>query len=327
MGRGAIVGSTPRSSVAVDSRAALARFSRLVRTQLPFALLVLAVLTVGSCKPKAGDACENDACGDEHTLLVCKHNRYLSLTCDGPKGCKAEGNTAHCDFTGNKVGSPCDDRFFGKRMCKDAKTAITCQDGKWVSYACGGPAGCTSNGDADALVKDCDATVAKEGDGCDRNFVKKPACSADGTMLLECGKDNHFGFLEHCRGPKGCASSGGEAVCDHSVQMPDDPCSPPVPEVCSADGAAILLCDGHKMFEKMCVGAHGCVVNDKGVWCDQLAPVDGGPCDKKGQKACQKPADNNDHGTLLECDGAKFRKSKKCASSCVFTRPSTYECK
>jgi len=298
--------------------------------QLPF-LFVAVVFAFGACKPKAGDSCESDACGDDHTLLICKHNRYLAASCDGPKGCKLDGKVAHCDFSTNKVGSPCDDRFFGKRMCgADNKSAITCMDGKFSVVGCGGPNGCTANGDADALVKDCDTTVAKDGDACDRNFVKQPACSADGAELLQCGKDNRFSFFQHCRGPNGCKPKDGKPDCDHSVQEAGDPCTPPVPEVCSRDGVALLLCDGALMFEKMCVGAHKCTTAADGhAICDLLAPVDGGPCDQKGQQACQKPVadDKNDHGKLLECNGSKFTVKQRCAAQCVFTRPSTYGCK
>ncbi|GAC1560911.1 MAG: hypothetical protein NVS3B10_18980 [Polyangiales bacterium] len=300
-----------------------------MRGPLPFALLVVAVVAFGSCKPKAGGTCEADACGDEHTLLACKHGRLLPVSCDGPKGCAVDGATPRCDFSANKPGSECDERFTGKRMCRDAKTALACKNGHFVATTCAGPGGCVAMGDAEALVKDCDTSVGKEGDACDRNFTKKPACDAGGKDLLECGKADTFVSFERCRGPKGCTSQGGEAVCDHSVQQVGDPCTPPVPEVCSADGAMILLCDGHAMFEKPCVGAHGCTLDAKGAaQCDLLAPFVGSPCDKKGQNACQKPGeDDKGHAKLLECDGKKFTLSKKCPGECAFTRPSTYACK
>jgi hypothetical protein len=303
----------------------------LAKLQLPL-LLVSIVAVFGACKPKAGETCESDSCADEHTLLICKHNRYLAAQCDGPKGCKVDGKIAHCDFSTNKVGSPCDDRFFGKRMCgADGKSAVTCQDGKFNVVGCSGPNGCSATGDADALVKDCDTTVAKEGDACDRNFVKQPACSADGTELLECGKDNHFGFFQRCRGPNGCKPKDGKPDCDHSVEVVGDPCTPPTPEVCSQDGVAMLLCGGDNLeFERPCPGVHSCVTAPDGhPICDSLAPIDGGPCDKKDLLRCQKPVadDKNDHGKLLVCNGTKFTVQKRCAAQCVFTRPSTYECK
>jgi hypothetical protein len=302
----------------------------LTSLQLPL-LFVSVVAVFGACKPKAGDTCETDSCADDHTLLICKHNRYLAAQCDGPKGCKVDGKVAHCDFSTNKVGSPCDDRFFGKRMCGgDGKSAVTCVDGKFSVVTCGGPAGCSANADGDALVKNCDTTVAKDGEACDRNFVKKNACSSDGADLLQCGKDNHWGFFQHCRGPAGCKSQNGDPVCDHSVQIAGDPCTPPVPEVCSQDGVALMLCDGALMFEKMCVGVHKCAsAADGHAICDLLQPQVNGPCDKQGQQACNKPTadDKNDHGQLLECNGTKFVSKKRCAAQCVFTRPNTYECK
>lgn len=295
---------------------------------LSFALLVASVVSVGSCKPKPGGTCETDACGDEHTLLVCKHNRFLPVTCAGPKGCKVDGATAYCDFSQNAPGSECDERFHGKRMCRDGKSLVDCVDGKFLSFDCGGPLGCTSNADSESLVKDCDATLAKEGDACDRNFTKKPACDANGQQTLECGKDNRFGFFRFCRGPKGCVPANGEAVCDQTVAIDGDPCTPGVPEVCSTDNVAMLLCDGTKMFERPCQGVNGCKMGPNGPLCDSLVPKEGMTCDKKGFRGCSKTNDTKDHGKLLECNGSKFVVKQKCANECVFTRKTlTYECK
>ncbi len=284
--------------------------------------------SVDACKPKAGDTCKTDACSEDgKTLLACKHERLLPVPCDGPKGCKLDGTTARCDFSGNKAGSPCDEMFIGKRMCKDGKTAIGCSAGKFALLSCGGPGGCTSTGpEADALVKDCDATVAKAGDECEKGYTVKPACAADGKTMLECGKDNKFAFKENCRGAKGCVSKGGEVTCDHSVQLPDDPCMPPVPAVCSADNAAILLCNGTAIFEKMCPGPRHCTATPDSATCDTLLPVDGTVCDMKGQKGCQKAFDK-DPARVLECDGKKWQTVKRCTGACEFVRPNSYECK
>jgi hypothetical protein len=301
-----------------------------MRASLQLPLLVFTVVTattLGACKPKAGDTCETDACGDDKTMLACKHNRFLAVPCEGPKGCKMDGATARCDFSGNKPGTPCDDRFLGKRICKDDKTAVVCLDSKFALSACGGPGGCTSN--ADLSVKDCDATVAKAGDTCDRTFVTKPACDVDGKEQLECTKQNKWEVQFHCRGPEGCKSEKGETKCDHSVAEPGDPCFPPVPIVCSKDGTQAILCNGTTMFEKPCVGEDGCKpAKEPGgdAMCDQREPSVNFPCETKGRLACAKPKDN-DHGTLLECNGTKYAAKKKCAAECVFTRPDKYECK
>jgi hypothetical protein len=306
------------------------RDSRLsMRLALHFPLLVVAVIAFGSCKPKIGDTCTGaaEACADEHTKLACKHDRLMPVQCDGPKGCKVDGTKARCDFSGNKPGSACDDSVVGLRMCHDAKSALGCQNGKFALVQCGGPGGCTPAGpEADALVKDCDTSVAKAGDDCDRAYTTKPACDADGKTTLECGKDNKFSFFRYCRGPKGCTSKNGDVQCDNSVSLAGDPCTPPVTEVCSADGAAILLCDGQKMFEKICVGPNRCKMGPDGTACDMLSPYEGSPCSNKGQRACQKPYEK-DPAKLLECDGKKFTISKRCTGLCVFTRPSTFECK
>jgi hypothetical protein len=261
-------------------------------------------------------------------MLVCKHNRYTAVPCEGAKGCTMDGTTARCDFSGNKVGSDCDDKFIGKRMCKDAKTSLACLNGKFQAQICGGPNGCVAKTDGEGGVQDCDTSLAKEGDTCDRTFTTKPACDTDGKQILECTKENRFQFVRFCRGPKGCVSEKGTPNCDNSVAELGDPCFPPVPHPCSKDGVAMLLCDGTKMFEKMCPGPDGCSTNDKGeAMCDQRPPVDGGLCTKKGQQACQAPKDAKDKGALLECNGTKYTVKKRCTNQCAFTRPDKFECK
>lgn len=289
------------------------------------AFAALALVSVDACKPKAGDDCQADTCGDEKTLLACKNGKLIPLPCDGSKGCKLEGQTPKCDFSGNKVGSPCDDRFLGRRQCKGDKEATTCMNGKWAVVACSGGCSSTSEGD----VKECTSTTAKAGENCDRSFQVKQACEPDGKSVTECTKDGKWVFVRHCRGAKGCAvdTKKGEVDCDLSVQLPGDPCTPPVPEICSADGAAILLCDGTKMFEKMCTGPRGCAKTETGVSCDLSVPTDGSPCDKKGAQSCTK-ADGADPAKLLECDGKKFGVKKRCPGGCAFDRPTLgYTCK
>lgn len=292
------------------------------------ASLLFALLSISGCKSKPGDTCsgKEETCADGHTKLVCRHERFAEVRCDGPKGCKVEKETALCDYSGNKPGGDCDDTFLGKQICKDGKSALGCAGGKLVLSQCKGPLGCTSKGDeVGALVKLCDTSVAKEGDACDRSFVTKPACSEDGKALLECGKSGKFELTKHCRGPEGCKSKDGEAKCDRSVQLPDDPCTPPEEEVCSNDGAAILLCDGHKMFEKLCPGEGRCKKTDKGVNCDLLQPREGLPCTVKGAMGCQRAFDK-DKAKQLECNGTKFVAKKTCKKECVFTRPDKYDC-
>jgi hypothetical protein len=292
------------------------------------ASLLFALLSVASCKDKPGDTCSGttESCADDHTKLVCRHERYAAVRCDGPKGCKLAKETALCDYSGNKPGTDCDDSFLGKQICHDGKSAVGCNNGKIILGQCKGPLGCTSKSDdVGALVKVCDTSIAKVGDACDRAFVTKPACSEDGTQLLECSKEGKFEFTKHCRGPAGCKSKDGVAQCDRSVQLPGDPCTPPEEDICSTDGAAVVLCDGSKMFEKMCVGPGRCTKTDKGLNCDTLVPNDGMPCTQKGVLGCQKQV-GKDPPKLLECNGTKYVVSKACKKQCVFTRPNTFEC-
>jgi len=294
------------------------------------ACLLFGILNIASCKDKPGDTCSGTAesCADDHTKLVCRHDRFAAVRCDGPKGCKVASDKALCDYSNNKPGSDCDDTFLGKQICHDGKSAIGCANGKLVQFQCKGPGGCTSKGEeVGALVKSCDTSIAKAGDPCDRAFVTQPACAEDGASLLECSKEGKFEFAKHCRGPLGCKSKDGVAKCDRSVQLPGDPCTPPEEEICSADGAAILLCDGQKMFEKICIGPDRCAKNEKGVNCDLLQPRDGLPCTaaQKGATGCQKATDKIP-AKVLECNGTKFVVSKTCKKGCALKRPSTYEC-
>ena len=292
------------------------------------ASLLLALVSLASCKDKPGDTCSgtSETCADEHTKLMCRHDRYAAVHCEGPKGCKVSKEVALCDYSGNKAGTDCDDTFLGKQICHDGKSAVGCADGKVIVAQCKGPLGCTSLSDeVGALVKVCDTSVAKEGDPCDRAFVTKPACSEDGTQLLECSKQGKFAFTKYCRGKNGCKPKDGAAVCDRSVQNPGDPCTPPEEDICSPDGAAVVLCDGQKMFEKMCLGANHCVKNEKGISCDALQPTEGMACTEKGTVGCQK-AYEKQPAKLLQCNGTKYVVSKSCKKECVFTRPNTYAC-
>ena len=291
-------------------------------------LYLLLFVSVPGCKDKPGDTCSGSAetCADDHTKLVCRHDRYAAVHCDGPKGCKAGKDTAMCDYSGNKVGTDCDDSFLGKQICHDNKSAVGCANGKIILAQCKGPGGCTSQSDeVGALVKTCDTSIAKDGDPCDRAFVTKPACSEDGKSLLECSKEGKFEFSKHCRGPLGCKSEGGVAKCDRSIQLPGDPCMPPEEEICSTDGAAVVLCDGSKMFEKMCPGPDHCKKDAKGFNCDTLTPTEGMECNRKGATGCLKAADKKP-AKLLECNGTKFVAKQTCKKDCVFTRPDKSEC-
>lgn len=290
--------------------------------------LLFAVLSFASCKDKPGDTCSGtvETCADGNTKLVCRHDRFATVRCDGPKGCKVVKDVALCDYSGNKLGTDCDDSFLGKQICKDGKSVVGCGNGKIIVGQCKGPGGCTSQSDeVGALVKVCDTSVAKEGDPCDRAFVTKPACSEDGKQLLECSKEGKFEATKHCRGPLGCKSKDGAASCDRSVHNPGDPCTPPEEEVCSPDGAAVVLCDGQKMFEKLCPGPDHCVKNDKGISCDTFLPTEGMACTQKDTFGCQK-AYEKQPSKLLKCNGTKYVVAKTCKKDCEFTRPNTYAC-
>src|SRR5688572_3581809 len=143
-----------------DNRPRLGRFLLAMRRSL-FATLLVAVVSIASCKDKPGGECTGTAetCADDHTKLVCRHNRFAAVPCEGPKGCKVEKEAALCDYSNNKPGSACDDTFLGKQICHDNKSAIGCDNGKLILAQCKGPGGCTSRDDTvGALVKNCDTS-------------------------------------------------------------------------------------------------------------------------------------------------------------------------
>jgi len=297
--------------------------------------LLLFVLVSMSCKSRIGDSCReaNEDCLDEHTKLVCKNGRFMPITCEGEKGCsvdKAMGK-ARCDWSGNKIGSKCDDRLTGMRMCRDVKSTLACRSGHFDVLRCRGPLGCKAQGpEPDSIAQTCDNSIAKEGDGCDPVWSSAPACDDEAKKELVCNKTGVFAFKRHCRGPKGCVVKDGKATCDDSVQEVGDPCES-LPEQCNKDGRAMLICNFGMVAEKACPGPEGCKKSSGGVVsCDTGFSYIGVPCEKKGQLACTKRLNWEDsvdaQSKLLECDGVKFVEKKTCKGGCNFEMPSTFDC-
>ena len=103
----------------------------------PLAMAFVALFASPSCKSRGGDTCSGtaEACADEHTKLICRHDRYQAVKCDAPKGCKLDGDKARCDFSGNKPGTDCDESILGRRMCRNDKSALGCRDNKYAIHA------------------------------------------------------------------------------------------------------------------------------------------------------------------------------------------------
>jgi hypothetical protein len=283
-----------------------------------------------ACKPRIGDPCReaNEECKDEHTKLVCKNGRFMPIPCDGDKGCSLDRTMgkARCDWSGNKQGSHCDDRLSGMRMCRDTKSSLACRSGQFDLLRCRGPKGCQPEGsESDSIAKTCDNSIAKAGDTCDPVWSPAPACDDEGKSELFCQKSGVFAFKRHCRGPKGCVVKEGAAWCDDSLQEVGDPCVS-LPELCSEDGRAMLVCGLGTVIERPCPGPSGCAHTEAGgVSCDTGFAYEGAPCEKQGRLGCTV-ADPWHEAKLLECNGSAFAVSKPCPGGCTFTPPNTFEC-
>jgi hypothetical protein len=130
--------------------------------------------------PPVDYACTKDA----RAALVCKDGRFLLWRyCRGKDGCSiAAGRHLNCDTTLGEPGDTCE--AAGTYSCSTAQDQMMVCDGKTLAVAssCRGPLGC--HFDRDAHKVDCDDTVAREGDLCDRR--NRITCSPDGQTELVC---------------------------------------------------------------------------------------------------------------------------------------------
>ena len=89
---------------------------------------------------------------------------------------------AMCGGCVHRVGDPCNT---GDGYCQDNGTALTCQSGKLVPYACSGQKGCTK--DTTTRQISCDQSAgAIAGTPCFPAFEGQRQCRLDKTGLLQC---------------------------------------------------------------------------------------------------------------------------------------------
>jgi hypothetical protein len=191
-------------------------------------------------------------------------------------------------------------------VCGAPDRALLCEGSAWVEVPCKGALGCARKGEAD----ECDDTVAAEGDACPLNPPLDYACSADKARALVC-KDGHYALWRACRGPDACQVEGGRNVrCDTTLGAPGDPCALQGTYACSADGKAMLLCDGSTLATaSSCRGPDGCRIqrDTRKVECDDALAEEGDPCDQAKRITCAV-----DHKAELVCQDGKYAKKREC---------------
>jgi len=198
----------------------------------------------------------------------------------------------------------------GEIQCIDDKTGGFCVDGKYEPLACEGATGCMSVAGSGS----CTHTKYAVGEAC----FEEPGvwqCSGDGKSVITC-EDNHWKFDQACTGKLGCVANAQGAKCDLAVAAAGDACTPENEgnASCTADGTALLLCEGGKMtVEATCKGMHGCRQMGTEIQCNsQIADLDD-PCDEKfydGKFACTP-----DKSARLVCKAGKFEKEQDCKCS------------
>jgi hypothetical protein len=162
---------------------------------------------------KAGDRCSKDeegaaVCADAETLLVCRAGKTVRAACRGTGGCVEEHGRAACDASIAEAGDPCG--AASKSSCSvSGKEVLACAGGAMKKvYECRGERGCTV---ASGKI-DCDQSVARLGDGCDRRVEGTFACSEDRKNIVKCA-GGRFIADEKCKAGTACLAEPGSTRC------------------------------------------------------------------------------------------------------------------
>jgi hypothetical protein len=162
---------------------------------------------------RAGDACSTDeegsaVCLDASTLLSCHKGAYVSSPCRGKNGCVEENGRSACDATIAEPGESC--VLEGKKACSvDGKRVLACVGGKLENnYECRGARGCSV-----VMGKlDCDISIARLGDACDKTSEGTFACSEDLKAITRCA-GGRFVADETCKRGTKCLAEPGSTRC------------------------------------------------------------------------------------------------------------------
>jgi len=164
-------------------------------------------------KNKPGDACSTDdegaaLCAGTDQMIACRAGKYQHVPCRGPKGCANEGGFALCDQAIAAVGDACKDE--NKKACAvEGKSVLLCRDHKMdLLLSCRGPRGCSAAGGK----LDCDMSIAKKGDPCDKTQEGSVSCNEEASSTLIC-KNQSFTFDEKCKPGTRCVAEGTSTQC------------------------------------------------------------------------------------------------------------------
>lgn len=162
---------------------------------------------------RAGDACSLDeegasTCADEKTLVACRRGKYARVPCRGPGGCAQEGNSTRCDATIAEIGEPCAED--NKKACAtDGRQVLSCEEGRMrPKYDCRGEHGCRVK----ERKVDCDLSIARRGDACDKLVEGTFACTEDARAIVRC-EGGEFVEDEKCKGAERCLAEPGSTRC------------------------------------------------------------------------------------------------------------------
>lgn len=145
--------------------------------------------------------------------------------------------------------------------CVDPKTELACQSGVFISAPCKGPLGCREDGKR--LV--CDFSGNATGDPCSTDEEGSARCVGE-DQRITCMAGKYF--VDFCRGPEACKSTGTSVKCDQTKGQDGDPCVGKS-NACSTDGKRVITChDGRFVTTAHCEGEGGCSVTASQVDCD-----------------------------------------------------------
>ncbi len=199
------------------------------------------------------------------------------------------------------VGSSC---VRGEARCQDRQTQLICSQGQMIASPCRGANGCRLS----AAGVACDISLNRAGDPCSQDDEGVAICP-DPKQILTCSGGKYQ--LAACRGPAGCATSGGRASCDTTLATEGDACKGAT-KGCSADGRQVLICQSGKMAPAFfCLGQGGCKSKAGKLDCDLTVARDEDPCtqEMQGKVAC-----NIDKRSIVACKAGKFVIDTRCGA-------------
>lgn len=215
----------------------------------------------------------------------------------------------------------------------------------WISPACGDDGGaaacegsfdcaCYPNGTCDeghvcdAITMTCeyeDANAAMEGQACSE--IGRMACGTDAMgaedVALLCGMDGSYEVAFRCPGLQSCSAGLDYVSCggtDYAVA--GQPCANEDSQVCTIDGAAVLVCDNGEWIEGVHCPPSNCenVQNSGGLcsghWCANCGYTPGDVCGfQAGSVNC-----STDLTKIVQCSNGVVTVFEECAAPTTCTQ-------